>query len=130
MRVLRDAVRRFEALHGRTPSKSEGLEILKSAGELDRSSFLSDPWGTPYVYTPGVEDFEIITVGPDGIRGTSDDFSWPSTKHCPPWPVPLSESWMAMAVLASGLGVVVGLAWWGVRRGLQGHRSRKWHFPS
>lgn len=34
----------------------------------------SDPWGQPYVYKKiGNRDFEIYSVGPDGVEGNDDD---------------------------------------------------------
>lgn len=73
---------------GGYPSTSQGLEtlVVEPMGDpvperwtqiLDKVPL--DPWGAPYHYEfPGKKHPntpEIISSGPDGIRGTSDDMS-------------------------------------------------------
>jgi len=73
----------FEIDNGRYPTTSEGLKALVSnPGNLPTwthpymTQIPLDPWGRSYVYRcPGSNghDFDIYSVGPDGIDGTADD---------------------------------------------------------
>ncbi len=40
-----------------------------------------DPWGQPYVYTPGSDNrsFELYSLGPDRTQGTEDDIHYNRT---------------------------------------------------
>jgi general secretion pathway protein G len=72
----------FELENGRYPTTDEGLAALRKSGEkgpyLKRDVPL-DPWKRPYVYrSPGQhnrEDYDLFSVGPDGIEGTKDDIT-------------------------------------------------------
>ena len=72
---------------GRFPTSAEGLEALvRNPGGLDswKGPYLSkgvprDPWERPYAYkSPGDHsDYDIFSLGADGLEGTSDDIcSW------------------------------------------------------
>ncbi len=53
----------------------ESLDALvnnpKGIKFLDAPSVPKDPWGTPYVYTPGGSEYEIISYGADMRSGGS-----------------------------------------------------------
>ncbi|MEW6585130.1 MAG: DUF4388 domain-containing protein [Nitrospirota bacterium] len=42
-------------------------------GTLDIISRETDPWGNPYVYMQNNHDFVVLSMGPDGVKGTADD---------------------------------------------------------
>lgn len=88
---LESALQVFSFDVGRYPTSAEGLEALvRNPGNLEawKSSYLAkdlpkDPWGKPYGYRcPGMHgDFDIYSVGADGIEGTEDDVtSWAETR--------------------------------------------------
>jgi len=88
---LESALQVFSFDIGRYPTTAEGLEALvQNPGNLEawKSSYLAkelpkDPWGRPYIYrSPGLHgDFDILSLGPDGIEGTEDDVcSWTTTR--------------------------------------------------
>ena len=72
----------FELENGRYPTTDEGLAALRKAGAkgpyLKRDVPL-DPWKRPYVYrSPGQhnrEDYDLFSLGPDGLEGTKDDIT-------------------------------------------------------
>ena len=72
----------FELETGRYPTTEEGLATLRKSG--GKGPYLKrpvplDPWGKPYVYrSPGQhnrEDYDLLSVGPDGVEGTKDDIT-------------------------------------------------------
>lgn len=73
--------------HGDFPSTDEGLEVLAKRTD-DRDAYLSkavpkDPWGNAYRYlkpaTHEIVDYDLWSVGPDGLDGTPDDIgNWES----------------------------------------------------
>jgi general secretion pathway protein G len=77
----------FEMHTGRYPTSSEGLAALRTApagasdwkGPYLKRSVPLDPWGKPYVYrAPGQhnrDDYDLLSVGPDGVEGTADDIT-------------------------------------------------------
>ena len=77
----------FEMHNGRYPTTAEGLAALRTAppGAADwKGPYLKrqvplDPWGKPYVYrSPGQhnrDDYDLFSIGPDGVEGTADDVS-------------------------------------------------------
>jgi general secretion pathway protein G len=70
---------------GQYPTDADGLNALHVAppratgwrGPYVRRHVPNDPWGNPYVYhatTPsGIDPYTILSRGPDGTEGTSDD---------------------------------------------------------
>ena len=68
---------------GRFPTTAEGLQALvqnPSGSDSWRGPYLrkgvpNDPWERPYIYrSPGDHsDFDLCSVGADGIEGTDDD---------------------------------------------------------
>lgn len=88
LKSFESALAMYRLKGGGYPSASQGLEalVVKPMGDpvperwsqiLDKVWL--DPWGAPYHYEfPGRKDPktpEIISSGPDSIRGTSDDLS-------------------------------------------------------
>lgn len=84
--ALTTALDGFELSVGRFPSTEEGLNVLieRPAGLTDEDGWDGpymreipfDPWNRPYEYRyPGQEsiDFDLISVGRDGQKGTDDD---------------------------------------------------------
>jgi general secretion pathway protein G len=83
--LLTTEVDSFEVDTGRYPTAAEGLGALVSrpAGTPAwRGPYLpalkTDPWGRPYVYHPGGPaaggaGCRVLSLGPDGKEGTSDD---------------------------------------------------------
>ena len=52
----------------------ESLEDLTEGDQPLTKEIPTDPWGNPYVYRKIDEtEFEIFSVGPDGVEGTDDD---------------------------------------------------------
>ena len=68
---------------GRYPTTSEGLQALVQNpvgvnswnGPYLKKGLQPDPWGRPLLYkSPGTHgDYDICSMGPDGIEGTDDD---------------------------------------------------------
>ncbi len=76
----------FETDTGKYPTQEEGLSILRTPppdaqSRNWRGPYLKqdpvDPWGHPYRYVaPGVhnpQDYDLFSLGPDGVENTSDD---------------------------------------------------------
>jgi general secretion pathway protein G len=78
-------VEAFELDVGRYPTEHEGLKSLTNRpsgatgwkGPYTRERVLSDPFGHPYVYRVltkgGRTVFRLLSTGPDGVEGTTDD---------------------------------------------------------
>jgi general secretion pathway protein G len=70
---------------GRYPTDAEGLDALWQEpagtrgwkGPYLQRGIPNDPWGHPYVYqrtvTNGKPSYRLLSLGPDGKRGTADD---------------------------------------------------------
>jgi general secretion pathway protein G len=68
---------------GRFPTTAEGLQALAEnpAGSASwngpylEKGVQPDPWNNPYIYrNPGrTGEFDICSMGPDGVEGTDDD---------------------------------------------------------
>ncbi len=82
----------FELDIGRYPRTEEGLAALRAEppdAENWRGPYLKqepvDPWARPYEYAqPGQknpQDYDLFSLGPDGVEGTSDDIgNWDQEK--------------------------------------------------
>ena len=75
-----EALGRFKFHCGAYPTAEEGLNALalkqsRHAGWMGPyiSKMLPDPWKRPYVYEPANEPPTVLSLGPDGLRGTADD---------------------------------------------------------
>ena len=84
--ALAEALGRFKFHCGIYPESDEGLEalVLKRsrhsgwvgpyiASPTYAPKLLSDPWKHPYVYEPTNDPPVLLSLGPDGVRGTADD---------------------------------------------------------
>ena len=84
--ALAEALGRFKFHCGTYPKPDEGLEalVLKRsrhsgwigpyiASPTYAPKLLPDPWKRPYVYEPTNDPPVLLSLGPDGVRGTSDD---------------------------------------------------------
>ena len=75
IRSYQDVLERYALEHDDRYPKT--LDELASGAKKYVKEINSDPWGNPYVYLiPGEhypESFDILSMGPDGQRGTSDD---------------------------------------------------------
>ncbi len=88
VKELEGALQMFAFDVGRYPNTAEGLDaLIRNPGNIEawKSGYLTknelpkDPWGKPYIYRcPGQHgDYDLLSVGPDGIEGTDDDVaSW------------------------------------------------------
>lgn len=71
-------VRLYRTTKGRLP---DSLEVLTSPDEKGKPWYMEnlpkDPWDRDYELRPGntPDDWEIISLGPDGLAGTEDDIS-------------------------------------------------------
>ena len=69
--MIVSAVDRYNRNTGQYPTTEQGLAVLPS-----HAAGLVDLWGNPYQYArPGKNgrNFDIWSIGPDGIDGTTDD---------------------------------------------------------
>jgi general secretion pathway protein G len=81
------ALKLFKLDNGFFPDTEQGLEALiseptvgrdaekyRKGGYLEQRTLSGDPWGNPYIYiSPGLEgDYEIISLGADGMEGGED----------------------------------------------------------
>jgi type II secretion system protein G len=85
--LFRTAIETFEVDIGRYPSTAEGLGALRQAPAALAANWSGpyldklplDPWGHPYIYRcPGTDDptsYDLLSAGPDGKEGTSDDIT-------------------------------------------------------
>lgn len=84
---LEGAIQQFAIDMGRAPTTAEGLQALvQNPGTSDawNGPYLAkdipkDNWGRPFIYrSPGTHgDFDLLSIGPDGVEGTDDDVcSW------------------------------------------------------
>ncbi len=80
--ALSDALELYKLQFHNYPSTAEGLQALaqpKNNAAPFINSVPQDPWGHDYVYVyPGQLNpggFDVISYGPDGIAGNSDDIT-------------------------------------------------------
>ncbi len=80
--ALAEALGRFKFHCGAYPTAEEGLKALEDkfsthAGWIgpyvDKINL--DPWKRPYVYEPTNDPPVVLSLGPDGKRGTADDIA-------------------------------------------------------
>ena len=77
VRAIADAVRLYRVNNGKFPESLEVLVEKDSKGRSQLEELPKDPWDHDYVIRQGdrANDFEIISVGPDGTENTEDDIS-------------------------------------------------------
>ena len=80
--ALAEALGRYKFHCGAYPTAEEGLEALAEkfsthAGWIGpyAERILPDPWKHPYVYEPTNDPPVVLSLGPDGVRGTADDIA-------------------------------------------------------
>jgi general secretion pathway protein G len=88
MRNFETALKLYRVDNHTYPTSGQGLEALvskpstgtspknyRSGGYLAQARVPNDPWGNPYIYiSPGSNgEFDIISLGADGIEGGSDN---------------------------------------------------------
>jgi hypothetical protein len=76
--MFSDFVREYYAAHGRLPPTARDA-YPRTTGIwkfLPRDLFLDNAAGFPYVLVSHGDHFDVIDVGPDGKRGTTDDRVW------------------------------------------------------
>jgi general secretion pathway protein G len=82
IKELEGALQLFSFDMGRYPNTGEGLDCLvRNPGiEAWKGPYLTkdlpkDPWGKPFIFrSPGQHgDFDLISMGPDGVEGNEDD---------------------------------------------------------
>ena len=88
--ALRTAVEQFQRDCGHYPTAAEGLQSLSvqppglPQWQGPYAKTRMDPWGRPYVYLPpppdGSDAYQVISIGPDGQRGTPDDVNFPGPR--------------------------------------------------
>lgn len=78
--ALAEALGRFKFHCGAYPSQKEGLQALADKFSLRKGwigpyveRVVADPWKRPYVYEPTNDPPVVLSLGPDGVRGTADD---------------------------------------------------------
>ncbi len=78
--ALAEALGRFKFHCGVYPTAEEGLEALANKFSTHEGwigpyavQILPDPWKHPYVYEPTNDPPVVLSLGPDGVRGTADD---------------------------------------------------------
>ena len=80
--ALAEALGRFKFHCGAYPTAEEGLKALEDkfsthAGWIGPyvDKINPDPWKRPYVYEPTNDPPVVLSLGPDGKRGTADDIA-------------------------------------------------------
>ena len=94
---ITSALDTFEIDVSRYPTAGEGLGALVRPvagpsvkvwhGPYLRRGVPLDPWGRPYIYTPPASSSPawVISLGPDGKQGTTDDIRASTGPSAPPW---------------------------------------------
>jgi len=92
--MLQMAVKRYALEVGMLPTNSQGFESLLAAPHdltaveseqwrgpyLDKLQLPVDPWNNPYRYCrTSAKEFRIWSRGADGLSGTRDDITLPSS---------------------------------------------------
>ena len=86
LEVLSSQLELYRAAHGKYPASEVWVEALKHEGLMDSKETVRDPWGNRYEYLQRGDDYDLLSTGPDGKRGTTDDqvraerFQWQTCK--------------------------------------------------
>lgn len=59
--------------NGSYPASLAAVSNSLSAGLTYSNSFVLDPWGRPYEYTPALQSYDLRSAGQDGIGTNADD---------------------------------------------------------
>lgn len=96
MKNLSNSLKMFKADNGSFPSTEEGIKALSinpndkkykkypNGGYIEDNFNLKDPWENEYIYIYNNKDknFEIISLGADGLEGGNDSDKDISLKEC------------------------------------------------
>lgn len=87
IKELESALQMYAFDLGSYPTTAEGMDsLVRNPGNLDawkgpyltKNELPNDPWGKPYIYRcPGQHgDYDLISLGPDGVESDDDPASW------------------------------------------------------
>jgi type II secretory pathway pseudopilin PulG len=83
------ALEDYATTHGTLPDERGWLDALKRDQLISAKPRTFDPWGNPYSFRISKGDFDLRTVGPDGVYGSADDQvrtnRWAWTQCREPW---------------------------------------------
>jgi general secretion pathway protein G len=76
-RMIAESVSSYRAKNGKLPPDLQTLATKDERGRSELMELPKDPWGNDYVLREGdtPRDFEVLSLGPDGIENTDDDIS-------------------------------------------------------
>jgi general secretion pathway protein G len=74
---IADAVRMYRVNHGKLPDSLDTLSQRDERGRSELETLPKDPWDHDYILRQGdrPNEFEVISMGPDGSENTEDDIS-------------------------------------------------------
>jgi len=77
VRTIADAVRMYRVNNGKLPDSLDVLATKNEKGRSEIEELPKDPWDHDYILHPGdrPNEFEVISMGPDGSENTEDDIS-------------------------------------------------------
>jgi general secretion pathway protein G len=83
VRSIADAVRHYHVMHGKLPDSLEVLAEKDERGRSEIEELPKDPWEHDYILRQGdrPNEFEVISMGPDGSENTPDDISSKAKKE-------------------------------------------------
>lgn len=72
-----DMARMWRTVFRRVPESLEEMQAPLRPGEEAFAEVVEDPWGSRYVLERVGDDVRVLSLGPDGRRGTGDDIAYP-----------------------------------------------------
>jgi general secretion pathway protein G len=77
VRTIADAVRMYRVNNGKLPDSLDVLATKDEKGRSEIEELPKDPWDHDYILRQGdrPNEFEVISIGPDGSENTEDDIS-------------------------------------------------------
>ena len=77
VRTIADAVRMYRVKNGKLPDSLDVLATKDEKGGSEIEELPKDPWDHDYILRQGdrPNEFEVISIGPDGSENTDDDIS-------------------------------------------------------
>lgn len=77
VRMIADSVGSYRAKNGKLPPDLQTLATKDERGRSELMELPKDPWGNDYLLREGdtPRDFEVLSLGPDGIENTDDDIT-------------------------------------------------------
>jgi general secretion pathway protein G len=75
--TIASAVSHYFVMHGKLPDSLEVLATKDERGRSELDNLPKDPWDHDYILRAGdrPNQFEVISMGPDGSENTEDDIS-------------------------------------------------------